>query len=465
MQEGRARRLRPPGLGRLTAIGCAVTLLALAVASPARAQSDADKAAARQLATDGIVLYRAGKYAEALDKLERAEALYDAPVHLLYIARCQAQVGKLVESAETYRKLVRLELDPSASQPFKDAQAAAGPELEKLTPRIPALRLELTPARVEGLAITIDGVPVPAAILGVDRPSNPGEHRVELRAPGYAAVSETVTLAEGDKKKLPLRLVQSSTTEPSVAPASAPAGPKSRPGQPRPAASPSGGSSSSSSGFGYMLGLRLGASVPSGELATLGPARTTVKLADVAKAGAGVELHGGVRFAKYFTPVFIIAGSALPPGPSFDNLGDLAGVNATTTVSHTTAGLGVLVGTPRGKLGFFGELDFMLLDSLSAETEYSPGDCTEKSTFTGNSFRLGGGVVVPVASYLHLTPVLTAQFGSYREFTHEASGAGCAPYGVKSQSYEFKDSDRGLHTLVFLGVGGDFVFGGDKSSK
>jgi Flp pilus assembly protein TadD len=92
--------------------GASLLRLALVVAAgaatvvssvPAQAQSAADKATARQLATQGIKLYGEGKYAQALDLLQRAQTLYDAPVHLLYIARCQHRVGQLVESAETYR--------------------------------------------------------------------------------------------------------------------------------------------------------------------------------------------------------------------------------------------------------------------------------------------------------------------------------------------------------------------------
>ena len=70
----------------------ALVVACLLVAPAAFAQSAADKATARQLASEGIELYQKGSYAEALDKLERAEALFDAPVHLLYIARTQAKL-------------------------------------------------------------------------------------------------------------------------------------------------------------------------------------------------------------------------------------------------------------------------------------------------------------------------------------------------------------------------------------
>ncbi len=86
----------------------------------AAAENAADKATARKLATDGIELYQAGKYPEALDRLERAEALFDAPVHLLYIARTQSALNVRVEAAETYRKLVRVKLD--AARPRRSSK-------------------------------------------------------------------------------------------------------------------------------------------------------------------------------------------------------------------------------------------------------------------------------------------------------------------------------------------------------
>src|SRR5688572_3828355 len=88
--------------------------------APAFAQSAADKATACTLATEGIKLFRANKFAEALDKLQRAQALYDAPVHLLYIARSQVKLDKLVDGSETYRRLIRFPLETNPPPAFKD---------------------------------------------------------------------------------------------------------------------------------------------------------------------------------------------------------------------------------------------------------------------------------------------------------------------------------------------------------
>jgi tetratricopeptide (TPR) repeat protein len=131
--------------------------LGLGSAYPVLAQTAADKATARQLATQGIQSYQQGKNAEALELLQKAEQLYDAPIHLVYIARAQAALGKLVEASETYRRLVRIDLPAGAPQAFKDAISDAHKELPQLEPRIPSLRIDVNPSEAEGLKLKIDG--------------------------------------------------------------------------------------------------------------------------------------------------------------------------------------------------------------------------------------------------------------------------------------------------------------------
>src|SRR4051812_37214352 len=98
--------------------------LALALAVPAgaaHAQSDDEKSAARDLATQGAAALNDKKYDEALDLVSRAEAIFHAPPHLLMIARAQTGLGKLVAARETYLRLLREELAPNAPKPFKRA--------------------------------------------------------------------------------------------------------------------------------------------------------------------------------------------------------------------------------------------------------------------------------------------------------------------------------------------------------
>ena len=100
-------------IGLLAFLACSAPLLAQV--------SDAERAAARDLFKEGDELQRAGKFADALDKFQRAERAYDAPTNVVRIAECQAALGRLVESAETYRSALRAPLPPGSPQAFQTA--------------------------------------------------------------------------------------------------------------------------------------------------------------------------------------------------------------------------------------------------------------------------------------------------------------------------------------------------------
>jgi hypothetical protein len=104
--------------------------------------------------------------------------------------------------------------------------------------------------------VTIDGEPVPAALLDLDRPTDPGVHTVEVTAAGYRKATRSVTLKEGERApvKIPLEVdpnVPSPVATEAVAPAPAPPPATITP---PPAAERSGGSTGKTVGF-VLLGL------------------------------------------------------------------------------------------------------------------------------------------------------------------------------------------------------------------
>jgi hypothetical protein len=164
------------------------------VASIGLAQSDENRAAARAAATQGVDAEEGGKWAEAIELFTRAESLVHAPPHLLHIARAQAKLGKLVTAQETYVKVTREELAESAPRAFVEAQASANEELNALRPRIPALKIVL-----EGGAgkVTLDGTPVPEALVGFEFPVDPGKHEIRAQGVHLKSAPVTIQIAEG----------------------------------------------------------------------------------------------------------------------------------------------------------------------------------------------------------------------------------------------------------------------------
>lgn len=172
----------------------------------AHAQSDEEKAAARSLAKEGIEAFNAGKPAEALDLLSRAEAIFHAPPHVLFIARSQSALGKLVAARENYLKVMREDLPATAPKAFKDAQQQAKEEVAALEPRIASVRIVLEGAGATKVTVKLDGQPVAPALIGVNRPIDPGKHVVIAYPMGRSPVEQPVELADGEKKEVKLNV-------------------------------------------------------------------------------------------------------------------------------------------------------------------------------------------------------------------------------------------------------------------
>src|SRR5581483_5355851 len=74
----------------------------------------------------------------------------------------------------------------------------------------------------------------------------------------------------------------------------------------------------------------------------------------------------------------------------------------------------------------------------------------------GTAIRVGGGGVIPVLDWLHLTPVFLATIGT---FTRVDEAGTCDGFG---NSQDIASENRRTHGMLFFGVGGDVVLGRDK---
>ncbi len=221
-------------------VGMALSSLAPAAA----AQSDADRATARQLAKEGHVAYDEQDYATAADRFARAAGLVPAPTLWLGLARAQAGLGKLVSAQELYRKIGREGVAKGSPAPWSRALKSAAKEVAALEPRVPRVVLDVKgPSAAK---VTIDDVEVPAVALGADRPVDPGTHVVRATAEGFAPAERSFQIAEGERASVTLALAAlPAATPPAFAltpPVGAPepAAPRRAPPGPEPAAPASG---------------------------------------------------------------------------------------------------------------------------------------------------------------------------------------------------------------------------------
>ncbi len=195
------------------------------------AQSAEDKAAARTLGTEGIKLANAGDCAGAVDKLARAEALYHAPTILGRLGECQVALGKLVEGTENLNRVIREPLPSNAPPAYAQARDRAQGVLDAALPRIAKLRIVVEP-NVAGLEVLVGDKTVPSALLGAERPTDPGTHQIVARAPGYRPASAEVTLAEGGAESVSLALIAEEVAAPPPEPPPEPPPQNTPPAQP-----------------------------------------------------------------------------------------------------------------------------------------------------------------------------------------------------------------------------------------
>jgi hypothetical protein len=222
-------------------------LVAALLSSPlsAFAQSDEQRAAARELATSGLDAFKAGKYDQALESFTKAESLYHALPHLLFIARSHAKLGQYVKAREAYLKVIKEVLPANAPQAARDAQSNASSEIANIEPKIGHVTIGVAgKEQLRDLVVTLDGTAISGVLIGSPMPIDPGEHVIEGVATGMRGKT-TVAVAPGQRQDVALKLEADASAVPPVAavvpataaaPASPPPPETPPPAQPAPAA-------------------------------------------------------------------------------------------------------------------------------------------------------------------------------------------------------------------------------------
>ncbi|MEP7052461.1 MAG: hypothetical protein ABJB12_18990 [Pseudomonadota bacterium] len=192
---------------RSTARGIAAILAAslsmLAIEPSARAQTDDDRAGARVAATEGVKAINEKRWADAADLFARAESLVHSPVHLLYLARAQQKLGKLVKARENYNRIVREKYGSESPDAFRQAQASAQQEVGAVEARLASITIKLDGEK-GAVTVTNDGEKVPAALIGLPLPVDPGTHTFVAVGANLKSDPLTVTIAEGGKNSVTL---------------------------------------------------------------------------------------------------------------------------------------------------------------------------------------------------------------------------------------------------------------------
>lgn len=174
------------------------------VASPVRAESEADRATARELAAEGNAALKKKSYEVAEDRFRRADALVHAPTLVVDHARALVGLERFAEAYQRYQLVLSEGVAANAPRAWKQALKDAEREIQPLTAKIAWLTLSVkTQADVH---VWMDGREVPANALGTRQAVDPGTRAITARAAGFLPKEVSVTLTAGGVTELAIEL-------------------------------------------------------------------------------------------------------------------------------------------------------------------------------------------------------------------------------------------------------------------
>ncbi|MBX3216758.1 MAG: hypothetical protein KF850_32285 [Labilithrix sp.] len=414
-------------------------VMLLALPASAQMSEGEKKAAARAAYTEGVALQDKGNPADALGRFEAAQKLFDAPTHLLHIAQCQALTGKLVEASETYETLTRKPLDKNAPEVFVQAQEQGKADLAQLRPRIPTMRVTVKPEpeTLKELQITVNEKQMPAELVGIARPVNPGAYKLTASATGWGTAAPVdVDIKEKETRTVELVLQEGATGGAVVV---GPAGDGVPPPyeQPTPKASPE-----SPSTTGLLLGLRPGVFLPVGDV-TKG-----VKFDSVATAGPGAGIDVIGRVARIFLVGGTLELAALgAPDPSAFPPGTKADVGTTSIYAGVLAG--IMPNVDRVTFVADAGVGMRFLSRSLTLTTAEGESITADETYSGLELAVNAGVSIP-AGPIRIVPKAGLAFG---QFTDRNCGISATTVSTLTGCATNADVATASHAILNLAIG------------
>ncbi len=179
-------------------VAFAIGLTFVSSVAPEVASAESSRAAAIVLFDEAERMLEAGRIDEACQKFGESHRLDPQLGALLHYADCEERTGRLATAYAAFRDAAELASSRS------DARAPlARSRAETLEPRLVRVVFELADASVPELSVALDGTRLAEAALGTALPVDPGEHRIQVSAPGYHSWSNTLNLhAEGHTERV-----------------------------------------------------------------------------------------------------------------------------------------------------------------------------------------------------------------------------------------------------------------------
>ena len=182
-----------------SSIGSAVAAMALLSASASAEPTAGKQATAEALFEQGSQLVDAGRFSEACEKFAASQELDPGLGTLLYLADCYDRAGRSASAWALFRDVQERakrvgQLD--RAQIAVERATALEAKLSRLELSVPSSRQLL------GLELWLGGTAVPKASWNVALPVDPGNVRLEARAPGRRTLSIDISVPSGPSKKV-----------------------------------------------------------------------------------------------------------------------------------------------------------------------------------------------------------------------------------------------------------------------
>ena len=178
-------------------------VLGLALSTPLRARAESPQS--ETFFAEGRKLRLAGDCPGAIVAFRRSFELAPERIgSLRNIAECERELKKYAAARRSYWDLRRAAMksnDPNYQGWDKDAEKA----YDEMTPTVSRLTVKLD-RKVDGVTISIDGLPLDPRLLGVEIEQDLGAHSVEARYGAVTPIVEKLTLAEGEHRTVTIRI-------------------------------------------------------------------------------------------------------------------------------------------------------------------------------------------------------------------------------------------------------------------
>jgi len=155
----------------------------------------------------GKALMKKGDYAAAAEQFKKADELVPGAAPKYQVAVCYDKLGDAGEAVKAYKNFI----SSNPGEKYADRVVAAGKRVAELEKQlIGKVSLQITPADLPGLAVTVDGNPA----AGTDLELEPGDHTIIVTADGHTTVTQTINVKAGEPVDLPVTLEPEQATPP-----------------------------------------------------------------------------------------------------------------------------------------------------------------------------------------------------------------------------------------------------------